>query len=258
MELSEAQIQAWLQMAIWPMVRISGVFMAAPVFGDGVASSRVRLMLALALTMLVLPALPAQAAVPSFTAQWWLRTAEELVLGIIMGFVLKVVFEAVVLGGEYIGNGMGIGFAQLSDPVHGAAAPVVGQFLQVLTILLFLAFGGHLRLIRAIADSFVSLPVAGDALSGRSAFALADFGIQLFSGALSVSLPSVGALLMVNLAFGVMSRSAPTLNALSVGFPLSIVCGLLLLSINLPQLATVLSGQFDVAFAAISALVARH
>ncbi len=258
MEFSDAQVQAWIQLYTWPMVRISGVMMSAPLFGDGVASARVRLMLALALTVLVAPLVPAQPPVPSFTAAWWLRTADELLLGVIIGFVLKIVFEAVVLGGEYVGNGMGIGFAQLADPVHGAAAPVVGQFLQINAILLFLAFGGHLRLLQTLADSFQTMPVASEALTGRSAYALADLGAQVFTGALSVALPTVGALLLVNIAFGVMSRSAPTLNALSVGFPLSIVCGLILLGMNLPQLGDVLSGLLDQAFAVIAALIGKH
>lgn len=255
MVFTDAQLQAWIQLYIWPMVRISGVMMSAPLFGDGVASARVRLMLALAMTVLIAPLLPAQAPVPSFTAAWWLRTGDELLLGVVIGFVLKIVFEAVMLGGEYIGNGMGIGFAQLADPLHGAAAPVVGQFLQTLSILLFLVLGGHLRLLQALASSFQTLPVAAGALTGRSAYALADLGGQLFTGALSVALPSVGALLLVNIAFGVMSRSAPTLNALSFGFPLSIVCGLVLLSMNLPQLDTVLASLLDQAFGVIAALV---
>lgn len=258
MEFTDAQVQAWIQLYLWPMVRISGLMLSAPLFGDGVASPRARLMLALALTLLIAPLLPPQAPVTSFTAAWWLRTVDELLLGVVMGFVLRIVFEAVVLGGEYIGNGMGIGFAQLADPLHGAPSPVVGLFLQVNAILLFLAFGGHLRLIQVLADSFHSMPVASEALTGRSAYAMADLGGRLFAGALTVSLPTVGALLLVNIAFGIMSRSAPTLNALSVGFPLSIVCGLALLSMNLPQLGSVLSGQLDQAFAVINALVGQR
>jgi flagellar biosynthetic protein FliR len=255
MELSDAQIQTWIQMMVWPMVRISGLMMAAPLFGDGVASARLRLMLALSMTVLIAPLLPQPAPLTSFSAEWWLRIAAELTLGVIMGFVLKIVFEAVVLGGEYVGNGMGIGFAQLADPLHGAAAPVIGQFLQIVAILLFLAFGGHLRLLQALADSFHTMPVANVAVSTRTAYALAELGSELFSGAIAVALPTVAALLLVNIAFGVMSRSAPTLNALSVGFPLSIVCGLVLLRVNLPQLSSVFSGQLDRAFAVLSSLI---
>jgi flagellar biosynthetic protein FliR len=258
MQFSDTQLLSWLQMALWPMVRIGGVMMAAPILGTGVAPQRVRLLLVLTLTALIAPLLPPAPLVPAWTAAWWLRTAQELSFGLALGFVLKIVFEAVILGGELIGNGMGIGFARLADPLRGADAPVVGQFLQIMAILLFLAVGGHLTLIRALADSFHTMPVGGAMLGPGVLMALARFGGELFAGAVSIALPTVGALLLVNLAFGIMSRSAPTFNALSVGFPLSIVCGLVLMRVDLPQLSSVFSSLLDDAFAVIAALIGQR
>jgi len=255
MEFTETQILTWLQSAFWPMVRIGGVLMTAPVFGDGFSSPLVRLMLMLALTLILAPLLPAAVPLPMFSAEWWLRGGEELAVGLMLGFILKIALEAVVMGGELIGNSMGIGFARVADPVRGADAPVVGEFLQVTAVLVFLSVGGHLRLIEALADSFRHAPVGGELLGANVLYTVFGFAGRIFEGAMSVALPTVAALLLVNLAFGVMSRSAPTLNGLSVGFPLSLIAGLFLMQINLPQLGSVLEIQLDAAWALIASLV---
>lgn len=238
MHFSEAQLQVWLQGVLWPLIRISGLMMTAPVFGGHGAPGRVRLLFVVALTLVLAPVLPPVAPLPAFGAAWWLRGAEELLLGIALGFILQITFETVILAGEMIGYGMGLGFAHLNDPVRGADAPVVGEFMNLLVMLLFLSAGGHLRLIQLLAESFQAAPDPAPLLSAQSFRAIAEFGLSLFSGALSVALPLVGALLIVNIAFGFMSRAAPTLNAQSVGFPISIIAGLILLRADLPVLFT--------------------
>jgi flagellar biosynthetic protein FliR len=213
----------------------------------------VRLLFVLALTMVLAPLLPKAPPLDSFTAKWWLRVAQEMVVGIAIGFLLQLAFEAIMLGGELIGNGMGLGFARLADPVRGTDAPVIGQFLQVFTVMLFLAAGGHLRLIEVLADSFRTVPDGGALLTTQTFYSLAAFASQTFAGALSVALPMVGALLLVNMAFGVMSRSSPTLNSMAVGFPLSLLAGLVLLRFNLPTVADVLARQLNAVWQFIAA-----
>jgi flagellar biosynthetic protein FliR len=255
--ITDAQLQIWIQEYFWPFARIGGLLMTAPVFGGRSAPARVRLIFALALTMALAPLLPPSAPTPApltvFTAAWWLRAAQETALGIAFGFVLQLVFEAVVMGGELIGYGMGLGFARLADPIRGADAPVLGAFLRVAFMLLFFAAGAHLRLIEVLADSFKALP-SGASLGAHDMLALARYGAQLFRGALSIALPAVAALLLVNMAFGAMNRSAPTLNAMSVGFPLTLLVGLVMLDFNLPAMSGVLQNLLVDAWALIGAL----
>lgn len=254
MDISDAQLQAWLQAGLFPLARIGGVFTSAPVLCDRSAPARVRLMLALALTLIVIPLMPEQPPLRAFSADWWLRMFTEILLGIMMGFVLKLVFEAVVLGGELIGNSMGLGFARMADPLRGTDVPVVGQFLHLMAVLLFIALGGHLQLIELLVGSFKAVPDAGAVLHAAQFQAMAGLGITMFSGAVLLALPMLAALLLVNLAFGVMSRSSPTLNGMSVGFPLALAVGLVLLRVDLPSLQQVFTEQLRQAWASIAVL----
>lgn len=254
MTFTDTQLVAWLQLWFWPMVRIGGVLATAPVLGGRVVPVRIRIVLMVLLTMVIAPLLPAAPFIETFKAEWWLEVGQQLLIGIAMGFVLMIIFEAVVLAGELISYGMGLSFAQLVDPLRGAGTPVVGQLLMVMATLLFLSVGGHLRLIEALAMSFQTLPVGGAGLDAEAFSMLARWGAKLFVGGVQIALPVMIALLLVNLAFGVMSRSAPALSALSVGFPIALGAGLVLLSYSLPTLAAVLNYMLDEAFTLISEL----
>ncbi len=257
MEISDAQLQAWLQAALFPMARIGGLLISAPVVGDRSAPARVRLMLSLALTLIVVPLMPELPPLPAFTADWWMRIAQELMLGIMIGFVLKLVFEGVVLAGELIGNSMGLGFARMADPLRGTDVPVVGQFLHLMAALLFVTMGGHLQLIELLVGSFRSVPDASQLLVATQFETLANLGGRVMSGAVMLALPMVASLLLVNLAFGVMSRSAPTLNGMSVGFPLALAVGLILLRVDLPHLRMVFTDQLQQVWRLLELLVNR-
>ncbi|MDR3417531.1 MAG: flagellar biosynthetic protein FliR [Nevskia sp.] len=248
MEITEEMLNGWVQLYFWPFLRIGALVMTAPLFNSQAVAPRARLMLALTLTLVLAPLLPKLPPLPAFGAAWWLAIGREFVIGAGLGLMLQLVFEAVMLAGELVSYGMGLGFAQLADPLHGAAAPMLGQFYQICAILLFLSLGGHLRLVELLSDSFHAAPLGGAAPPASSLFAVAQLGTLCFAGALRIALPAVIALLLVNLSFGVMNRSAPALNALSIGFPLSLIVGLVVLRFTLPQLQTALADLLDQAW----------
>lgn len=257
MTFSDAQVLGWIEAWFWPLVRIGGVLATAPVLGARVVPARIRVALAVLLTLALAPMLPEAPLIEAFTAAWWFETVKQLLIGVAMGFVLMLVFEAVVLAGELTAYGMGLSFAQLVDPLRGAGTPVVGQLLMIAGTLLFLASGGHLRLIEALAASFQTMPVGAPGFDLDAFHMLALWGGQLFVGGVQISLPVVIALLLVNLAFGVMSRSAPALSAMSVGFPIALAAGLLLLRFSLPTLQAVMEQLLDQAFALIGQLIGQ-
>lgn len=254
MEITQAQLDSWLLQFFLPFARIAGLLMVAPVFGTRGVPIMTRLLLALLICLLVAPLLPAPAPLKPFGAAWFLAVAQQVGIGIAMGFVLQLVFEGVMMGGELVAYSMGLSFAQMADPIRGSNSPVVGQFLLTLAMLLFLAMGGHLIAVQVLADSFRTLPVGTQGLDAERFRALALLGSHIFSGGLRLALPVMVALLAVNLAFGIMSRAAPSLNLMSVGFPAALIAGLLLLHFSLAGLPAAFGALLDTGWSFLAAL----
>ncbi|HVS77073.1 MAG TPA: flagellar biosynthetic protein FliR [Steroidobacteraceae bacterium] len=233
--LNATQLNGWLAGLFWPFVRIGSCFMVAPAFGATSVPARVRIVLAGAVALLVAPLVTIPAVTP-LSAAGAVITVQQVIIGAALGFSLQILFEAVSLGGELLANSMGLSLAFNLDPQNGASTPTVGQLYTVLVTLIFLVLNGHLALIRTLVDGFHTLPIGTSGLGANGLWTVADWGSELFSGALAVALPGVTALLIANLAFGVVSRAAPTLNIFSVGLPVSLVFGLLAIIAGLPAL----------------------
>lgn len=239
---------AWLQTALLVLARIASMLMLAPVFGERGVPQTVRLMIVLPLTVLVLPLVPPSAALVIFSAAWFAAMVQQVLIGIAMGLTLRLVFEAFALAGELIANSMGLGFAQLADPIRGVSTPIVGQFLIVTASLVFIASGAHLTLIDGLVDSFRGRSLADTTLNLSAVRLMLDWAGSLFAGGVQLAAPVLAAMLAVNLALGVLGRSAPTINLLAVGFPLTLVLGLLMLQWLLPSIQTLLAAWFDAAW----------
>lgn len=239
---TEAQLLGWIGAFVWPFTRIGAMLMVAPIFGVQLVPARARLALALAFTAVLAPTLAAPPPAALLTGPWFLMLFQQLAIGIALGFVLRLVFEAVVMGGELVSMSMGLSFAQMADPLRGTQTTTISQFFLIMATLLFLALDGHLALLELTARSFTLLPVGATGLGAQDAWDLAAFGGWVFLGGVQIALPAMTALLLVNLAFGVMARSAPTLNALAVGFPVALIFGLVILLFALPTLRGSLEG----------------
>lgn len=229
------QLDGWLLELFWPFVRIGSCFMVAPAFGTSSVPARVRVVLAGAVTFLVAPLVTIPDVTP-LSAEGAVITIQQVIIGAALGFSLNILFDAVSLGGEMLGNSMGLSLAFNLDPQSGASTPTVSQLYSILVTLIFLVLDGHLALIRMLVDGFHTLPIGTTGLGANGIWSVVNWGAELFSGALAVALPGVTALLVTNLAFGVVSRAAPTLSIFSVGLPLSLVLGLVVILVSLPAL----------------------
>ena len=252
--LTTGQLEAWLIQYFWPFVRIGACFMVAPLIGAQFVPARLRLILAGAVTLLVAPLLPPP-AVTAFSGAGVVITAQQVLIGAATGFVLQLIFDALAMGGQLLSNTMGLGFAFNVDPLRGAGTPVLGQFYMLLVTLTFLSLDGHLLLIEMLAQGFQTLPISTSGLSPEALWTVSAWGSQLFSNALMVALPGLTALLVVNLAFGVMSRAAPSLNLFAVGFPATLACGLGIIYVGLPTVQATFIGSLETAFALIRNLL---
>lgn len=257
MHFSEAQLLGWLQQYAWPFLRIGAALMTVPVFSSRQISTRIRVLLALLLSLVMAPLLPAMPVIPLWSGAWWLTLFQQLAIGVLIGFLLQLVFEAVTLAAELMSAAAGLGFAQLADPLRGAVVPVLAQLLTLFTTLTFLAMGGHLLLFEYLARSFTWMPVGSNSLGLQELGGVLQASTRLFVGGLSLALPVLMGLLLINFGLGVVSRAAPSLNLFAVGFPLTLLAVLLLLQLALPGFGERVQSLFDEAWLSIAQLL-RH
>lgn len=237
--LDLAQLPVWLGSVLLAMGRVTGLCLLAPVFSSNVVSARVRVGLIVVLTLVLAPLV--HGSVDPLSGAGIAALAGQVLIGAAVGFVLRLVFEAVALGGELVSQAMSLGFASVADPQSGASSTVLSQFYLLLVTLLFVVMDGHLRLIALLADSFQSLPVDHAAITGNGLFAVLGFVSELFAGGVRVALPAMTSLLVVNIGFAAISRAAPSMNLFAVGFPITISLGFIALWLSLRSLP----GAFD-------------
>ncbi len=240
LSVTSAQLNLWLAAFLWPFIRILGLMIAAPLFGNQRFPMRVRVGLALLITLVVAPTLPPLPAVAPDSLMGLGIFAQQLLIGLAMGFTVRILFTAVEMAGELIGLQMGLGFAVFYDPQHGGQIPVVGQFLGLVATLMFLAMNGHLLVLSSLVDSFRVMPIAATTVDPGVWKMIAGWGSKIFYSALLLALPVVAALLTVNLALGVLTRAAPQLNVFAVGFPITLIIGFSALLLSLPYFTPVL------------------
>jgi flagellar biosynthetic protein FliR len=232
--LTDAQLNAWLISYIWPLTRILGLIMVAPVFGHSSVPRRVKIGLGVFIALIIAPTLPPMPDVGLGSWQGLFILVQQLLIGMAMGFIMRIVFAAVEAAGEIVGLQMGLGFASFFDPQSAAQTLVISQFFNLLAALLFLAVNAHLLLLGILVESFRSLPISPQPLSAAGFYSVATYGSVVFSVGLQLALPLIAILLMTNLSLGILTRSAPQLNIFAIGFPITLGVGLIALDITLP------------------------
>lgn len=234
MAITGAELMTWISSLMWPFMRISAMFIAAPLLSARSIPVRVRVLLAFLVAWVILPVLPPMPAVDLISVDALVIGAYQVLIGTAMGFIFQMVFAAFVIAGQSIANSMGLGFASIIDPQNGLQVPVVSQAFLIMVTLIFLSLNGHLMLIDMLAKSFDSLPVGFFLPSTESLWQLVNWGSTMFASGILVAMPAVAALLLCNLAFGVASRAAPQLNIFAVGFPVLLMVGLVFILLTLP------------------------
>ncbi len=232
-ELSLDQIYQWIGQYFWPFCRIAAFFTILPILSTQLVSQRIRLILALAVTVVVAPTVEAVPTVELLSIQSFIIVFQQILIGLAMGFVLQLLFQVFVVGGQAVAMQNGLGFATLVDPVNGVNVASISQLYLMTVNLLFFAFNGHLAVIYLIGSSFSQLPVSESGFVIDRYLDLVNLGSWMFSGAILVALPSVISLLVVNVAFGVISRVAPQMNIIAIGFPFTMVLGLVIIWLTL-------------------------
>ncbi len=188
--------------------------------------------------LIVAPTVTGLPAIDPMSAAGILLLAQQMVIGLAMGFAMRIVFAAVEMAGELTGMTMGLGFATFFDPQSHGRSSAISQFLALLALMIFLAANVHLVLLTVLVESFTTLPISPTPLDGEAIRQLVAWGGRIFSLGVQLALPMVAALLMTNMALGILTRAAPQLNLFGIGFPLTLTVGFILIGLSLPYLAT--------------------
>jgi flagellar biosynthetic protein FliR len=228
-EFNEVIINQYLADFILPFSRVSALVMTMFGLGSKTIPARIKLFLCLTLTIAIMPAIPATQLETLVSLHTVILIAEQVIIGISIGFVTIMVVNTFTLAGQIIAMQSGLGFASLVDPTSGMNVPAVGQFFLILSSLLFWAMDGHLAYLQFVVMSFDTLPIGSEALSSIKYREIAQWGSWMFATALSLALAPLTAMLLINFSFGIMTRAAPQLNIFAIGFPITMVTGLIIM-----------------------------
>jgi flagellar biosynthesis protein FliR len=255
MTLASSEIMSWVGSFMWPLIRIAALVGVAPLFGARTVPVMVKLSFALLLTLVIAPVSPPVPVIDPISGEAVLVVLNQILIGVAMGLALQLVFAMFVVGGQIIAFQMGLGFASMVDPALGTQVPVISQFYVIILTLVFLALDGHLTFIAVVAESFHALPIGVNGLSNDSIWALVTWGSNMYSGAVQIALPAIASLLLINLTFGIVTRSAPQFNIFSIGFPVTMVAGFFVMLATLVAILPQIKLQLSNAFALMRGLV---
>lgn len=245
LSFTSSELYALIAGWFYPAVRVLALVAAAPIFNNTATPVRARLALGLAITVGILPTVPPLPAIDPASGAGLVLLAREMVIGLAMGFAVRIGFAAINMAGEQMGFQMGLGFALFYDPQNTAQTPVLPAFLVLLATLVFMSINGHLLMIATLAQSFTALPIAGPPLPSGAWANLVAYAAVIFASGLLMALPVSITLLITNLAMGVLNRAAPQINLFAIGFPITIVGGFVILAFTLSYLAAPLQRLFE-------------
>ncbi len=243
--LSSAELNTWIAAFLWPLSRILGLIAAAPFFGNLGIPVRVKIGLGVMLSIIIAPTVPAMPAADPMSMAGLLIVIQQMIIGLSMGFAMRIVFAAVEMAGEITGLTMGFGFATFFDPQTRARSSAISQFLSLLALMIFLALNIHLMLLTTLAESFIMLPISALPMGGSGFQQIANWGGLIFSSGVQLALPLIAALLITNISLGILTRAAPQLNLFGIGFPITLSVGFIVLGLVLPYLTTPLGRLFQ-------------
>jgi flagellar biosynthetic protein FliR len=208
----------------------------APLYNNGTIPPRIKVGLSFLLAMIVAPSVPALPAMDPMSWAGLLILAQQLIIGLAMGLAMRIAFACMEMAGTVTGLTMGLGFATFFDPQSQGQSSAVSQIFALLMIMIYLAANLHLVVLSTLVDSFTTLPISATPFEGDRLRMLVAWGGRIFSSGLQLSLPLVTALLITNLALGVLTRAAPQLNLFGIGFPITMGAGFVMIAISLPYL----------------------
>jgi flagellar biosynthetic protein FliR len=227
------------------LARLTAFMSIAPFFSIKTAPNLFKLGLAVFLTMLIMPTLPIMGNVPLDLIAYSILLVKEVVVGLILGYASTLTFTAIRIAGELIDNQMGFAMASMVDPQNNTSITLIGQFMNLLQILLFLAVDGHHRLLMAISYSYTLIPVTNAVFKTNFVMATLKIFIEMFSLGVRMAAPFIVAFLICDIALGIMARTVPQLNVFILSFPMKTGLGLVTIAVALPVMTALVNNMLS-------------
>lgn len=254
---STSEITALIGSYVWPFARIGSMMMVAPIFSSNTFPVKIRIGLAFVCSVLIAPLLPSVPAVDFLSGDGVMIMANQILIGLAIGFILQMVFGVFVLAGQIFAMLTGLGFSMMNSPQDGVQITVVGQMYVILTTLLFLIMHGHLFLLQLVFESFEKVPIGTIGITTDGLWELVSWGSDFYKHAVMLVMPAIAAMLMVNLSFGVMAKASPQLNPFSVGFLITIIIGFVVFYLMLPNFLHLFTTIMEDGFSLVKQVVFR-
>ncbi len=208
-------------------LRILSFFAIVPIFNNRGINIKIKIILSLMLTYIIFPVSNYNSwIIPHSLLGLTLVIFEEVIVGFVMGFAVRIVLLPVEIGSEMASYQMAFTFARSVDPTTGANKSVISNFLTLMGIVLFLALNGHYYLVWGITESFRFIPPGVKHIKSISINFVVSFLTEAFELALKIGAPAIGTLLLMDIILSLVGKTAPKIQIFFVGFPLKIAVGL--------------------------------
>lgn len=255
LEFTALELNGWVSQYFYPFARIAGCLGVMPLLGSKLVPRQIRILLSVFITLIIAPLLPPMPNVEPMSLASFIIIFEQMLIGIVLGFMVEIVTQVFVLAGQLIAMQTGLGIATTVDPAQGVSVVVVSQWFLFLTSLTFLALNGHLVVIEVVVESFYTMPIGGGAWTADDYGRMVRWGGWMFASALVIALPALTSLLIVNFAFGVMTRAAPQLDIFSLGFPVTMLVGLAIIWLTIGHLGESFHTLLETLFGFLRSLI---
>lgn len=235
-----------LQVYLLIVVRVSSIFLTAPLFGSRNIPDTVKIAFSFIVAFLIFPAASKMTGpLPQDIMSYGLLAVQQVITGVIIGFAAYMLFAAIQLSGQIIDLQMGFGIVNVIDPMSNTQVSIIGQFEFVLGMLIFMSINGHHFLIQAMTDSFRLAPIGASGITSTTVSRLSDMFYQMFMVAFKIAGPATLALFLTNLTLGFIARTIPQMNVFIVGLPLNILVGITAVLISLPIIVNLFNSMLS-------------
>lgn len=240
------------------LVRVNAMIMIAPFFSSGVIPFRMKALLSFVVSLVIFPVISSSALrIPESMGYYYLLVLQQVIIGVLIGFLMSIIFTAFQLSGQYFAVQIGFGINEVLDPMAQVSVPLIGQLKNLIGILVFLAISGHHFMIEAVFRSFELAPLFG--ISPAATGGILKLLVHSFSGmfiiALKMALPVVGTIFLITVSMGVLAKVAPQMNIMMLGFPFKIMVAFIILLITAPLVVRIMRVAIERGFELLTGML---